>query len=120
VREADDGAALPWLTPNHVGAAVRAHQADFGACQALANSDAERREGAVTVGWLVESSGSVSNVTMAASTFVEALVNDCVLSVARRVTFPRSAAQTEVSWTVRLRGEASRALAETAHLDAHR
>jgi hypothetical protein len=99
---------------------VRAHQADFGACQALANSEAERRDGAVTVGWLVESSGSVSQVTLGPSTFEEALVNDCVLSVARRVTFPASAAETQVSWTVRLRGEAGGALAETAHLDTRR
>jgi hypothetical protein len=113
-------ARLPWLSPSHIGAAVRAHQAAFGACQSLADSAADREDGAVTVGWLVGADGSVSHVTVGPSTFDDALVNNCVLSVARRVTFPASSSSTQVSWTVRLREASSGALAEASHLDARR
>lgn len=117
---ARSSAPLPWLSPSHIGAAVRAQQAAFGACQSLADSAADREDGAVTVGWLVGADGSVSHVTVGPSTFEDALVNDCVLSVARRVRFPASSAPTQVSWTVRLREAPSGALAEATHLDARR
>jgi hypothetical protein len=118
----DDGGStrVPWLSPSSIGAAVRAQQAAFGACQSLADSAVDREDGAVTVGWLVGADGSVSHVTVGPSTFDDTLVNDCVLSVARRVRFPASAGSTEVSWTVRLREAASGALAEASRLDARR
>jgi hypothetical protein len=118
----DDGGSprVPWLSPSSIGAAVRVHQAAFGACQSLADSATDREDGAVTVGWLVGADGSVSHVTVGPSTFDDTLVNDCVLSVARRVRFPASSASTEVSWTVRLREASSGALAEASRLDARR
>jgi hypothetical protein len=93
-----------------VAAAVRAQEPAFGACPTLGNS--QSREGAVTVGWLVGTDGSVVDVTLDQSTFKSELVNDCVLSVARQVTFPASASTAQVFWTLRLRGEASGPLAE--------
>src|SRR6185295_19611258 len=107
---------LPWLNPSHVAAAVRAQEPAFGACQELGNAEAQHRDGAITVGWLVSPDGSIANVTLGQSTFASDLVNDCVLSVARQVTFPASASSAQVVWTVRLRGAAGAgALAEAGH-----
>jgi outer membrane biosynthesis protein TonB len=92
------------LSVSRVGAAVRAHQDDFYACQALAGLESLRQDGAVKVGWLVNEDGSVEKVRVGASTFKSAKVNDCVLSVARNIHFPASAASTEISWTVEFRG----------------
>lgn len=104
------GPVLPWLSPSHVAAAVRAQEPAFGACQTLGNSPS--RDGAVTVGWLVGPDGSVANVTLGKSTFTSELVNQCVLSVARQVTFPASASTAQVYWTVRLRGSEAGPIAE--------
>jgi hypothetical protein len=114
------GPVLAWLSPSHVAAAVRKQEPAFGACQTLGNSESARREGAITVGWLVGADGSVADVTLGQSTFKSALVNDCVLSVARKVTFPASASSAQVFWTVRLQGEASGPLAEAGHYRARR
>jgi len=99
----DRGPVLPWLSPSHVAAAVRVQEAAFGACQELDSSPPQGRDDAVTVGWLVGANGTVTDVTLGQSTFTSALVNDCVLSVARQVTFPASASSAQVVWTVRLR-----------------
>jgi hypothetical protein len=109
------GPVLPWLSPSHVAAAVRAQEPAFGACQALGDSESASRDGAITVGWLVGADGSIADVTLGQSTFKSELVNDCVLSVARHVTFPASASTAQVFWTVRLRGAESGALAEAGH-----
>lgn len=106
-----DEPALDWLSPSHVGAAVRAHHGDFQACQALGDLESRREDGAVTVGWLVKPDGSVNQVTVGHSTFTSRRINACVLDVARQVTFPRSAAPTQVSWTVKFRGAPEGALA---------
>lgn len=105
---------LTWLSPSHIGAAVRAHHVDFQACQALGDLEARREDGAVTVGWLVKADGSVNDVTVGHSTFASRGINACVLDVARQVTFPRSAAPTQVSWTVKFRGAAQGHLAEAS------
>lgn len=106
------GADLPWLSPSHIGVAVRARHGDFQACQALGDVLARRVDGAVTVGWAVRANGSVNQVTLGPSTFASDSINSCVLDVARQVTFPRSAAPTQVSWTVRFRGASHRPLAD--------
>ena len=106
------GADLPWLSPSHIGAAVRAHHRDFQACQALGDVLARRVDGAVTVGWAVRANGSVNRVTLGPSTFASVSINTCVLDVARQVTFPRSAAPTQVSWTVKFRGAPQQPLAD--------
>ncbi len=104
---------LPWLSPNHVAAAVRQQEPAFVACQEF-NNDPSARNGAVTVGWLVDPDGSVTEVTLGRSTFASDLVNQCVLSVARQVTFPASASSAQVSWTIRLRGSERGPFAEAA------
>lgn len=109
---AADRAELPWLSPRHVGAAVRAHHGAFRACQTLADMSSQHRDGAVTVGWLVKTDGSVDDVTVGPSSFESARVNHCVLSVAKRVTFPPSSVQAHVSWTVKFRGTSDASLAE--------
>jgi hypothetical protein len=48
------------------------------------------------------------------SSFEGNRVNDCVLSVAKQVTFPASPAPTQVSWTVKFRGAANEPLAGAA------
>jgi hypothetical protein len=106
------GADLPWLSPGHIGAAVRARHGDFQACQALGDVLARRVDGTVTVGWAVRANGSVNQVTLGPSTFVGDSINTCVLDVARQVTFPRSAAPTQVSWTVKFRGASQEPLAD--------
>jgi hypothetical protein len=107
VRVSTNGGApsrvLPWLSPSHVAAAVRAQEPAFVACQAFSN-DTSARSGAITVGWLVDPDGSVAEVTLGRSTFASDLVNECVLSVARQVTFPASASSAQVFWTIRLSG----------------
>jgi hypothetical protein len=111
------GPVLPWLSPSHVAAAVRAQEPAFGACQTLGNSPS--RDGAVTVGWLVGPDGSIANVTLGQSTFTSELVNQCVLSVARQVTFPASASSAQVYWTVRLRGSEAGPIAEAGRYRSH-
>jgi hypothetical protein len=106
---ADD---LPYLSPSHIGAAVRAHHADFQACQALGDLESQREDGAVTVGWAVQPNGSVNGVTLGSSTFASGGINACVLGVAKKVTFPASAAPTQVSWTVKFRGAPHAPLAD--------
>lgn len=106
------GADLPWLSPSHIGAAVRAHHGDFQACQALGDVLARRIDGAVTVGWAVRANGSVHRVTLGPSTFDSSRINACVLDVARQVTFPASAAPTQISWTVKFRGASHGPLAD--------
>jgi hypothetical protein len=108
---AASGDELPWLSPSHVGAAVRAHSDDFMACQALGDLESRREDGAITVGWLVRPDGGVKDVTLGPSTFASSSINTCVLDVAKQVTFPRSAAPTNVSWTVKFRGASSGTLA---------
>jgi hypothetical protein len=103
---------LPYLSPSHVGAAVRAHHADFQACQALGDLESQREDGAVTVGWAVQPSGNVKGVTLGSSTFASQGINACVLGVAKKVTFPASAAPTQVSWTVKFRGAPHAPLAD--------
>ena len=111
---------LPWLGPTHIGAAVRAHEAAFGACQTLGDAAARSQDGAITVGWLVDANGSVADVSLARSTFESPLVNECMLSVARHVTFPESASATQVSWTVRLQATEGGALADAARVQGRR
>jgi hypothetical protein len=103
---------LPWLSSSHIGAAVRAHHADFQACQALGDLESQREDGAVTVGWAVQANGSVKRVTLGSSTFASEGINACVLGVAKQVTFPASAAPTQVSWTVKFRGAPHAPLAD--------
>jgi hypothetical protein len=105
---------LPWLSPSHVAAAVRAQEPAFVACQAF-NSESSTRDGVVTVGWLVDPDGSVAEVTLGRSTFASDLVNECVLSVARQVTFPASASSAQVFWTIQLRGSEGAPLAEAGY-----
>ncbi len=102
-----------WLGPREVARAVRVHGSAFSACRTLADAESQRLDGAVTVGWLVESNGRVDDVTIGQSSFESAEINACVLSVARKVTFPASPAPSQVSWTVKFRGSASGALAGT-------
>ena len=111
---------LPWLGPKHIGAAVRAHEPAFGACQTLGDAAARNQDGAITVGWLVDANGSVADVNQARSSFTSPLVNECMLSVARQVTFPASASATQVSWTVRLQATDGGALAEAARFQSRR
>lgn len=105
-------ADLPWLSPTHIGAAVRERHADFQACQALGDLESQREDGAVTVGWAVQANGSVKGVTLGSSTFASDGINACVLGVAKQVTFPASAAPTQVSWTVKFRGAPHAPLAD--------
>lgn len=105
---------VAWLSPGHVGAAVRARQGDFQACHVLGDLESRGEDGAVTVGWLVRPDGSVNDVQLGRSTFESPRINACVLGVARQITFPRSAAPTNVSWTVRLRVAPSAAMASAA------
>jgi hypothetical protein len=105
-------ADLPWLSPSHIGAALREHHGDFQACQALGDVLARRVDGAVTVDWAVRANGSVHQVTLGPSTFVGDSINSCVLDVARQVTFPRSAAPTQVSWIVTFRGASREPMAD--------
>jgi len=111
---------LPWLGPSHIGAAVRAHEAAFGGCQTLGDAADRNQDGAITVGWLVDANGSVADVTLARTSFESPLVNECMLSVARQVTFPASASATQVSWTVRLRATDGGALADAARFETRR
>lgn len=103
---------LAYLSPQHVAAAVRRHQAAFVACQALAELEARRAAGSVTVGWLVEADGRVLEARVGRSSFGSARVNACILGVASAMSFPASPARTEVSWTVRFAGGASGPFAE--------
>jgi TonB family protein len=103
---------LSWLSPRHVGAAVRAQQAEFSACQTLAGLESRPRDGAVTLSWSVSADGSVEAVALGRSSFDSERVDDCVLAVARRVTFPASPARTQVSWTVKFTGLGREPLAE--------
>jgi hypothetical protein len=102
--EGATAARLPWLSSSHIGVAVRAHSDDFQSCQALGDVLSQREDGRVTVGWAVRPNGSVHHVTLGPSTFRSDSINSCVLGVARQVTFPPSAAATEVSWTLQFRG----------------
>ena len=113
--EAGEVADLPWLSPRHVGAAVRARHEDFQACQALGDLESRREDGAVTVGWLVLPDGTVNDVTIGPSTFQSTRINACVLGVAKQMTFPRSPAPTNISWTLEFRGASSHAPIATAH-----
>jgi hypothetical protein len=112
VPERERATSLPWLSASLVGAAVRAHRDDFQACQALGDVLSQRADGAVTVGWAVRADGSVHQVTLGRSTFSQATINECVLRVALQVTFPASAAPTQVSWTVQFRGAPQGPLAD--------
>jgi hypothetical protein len=96
-----------------VAAAVRAQEPAFVACQEF-NNQQSARAGAVTVGWLVDPDGSVAEVTLGRSTFASDLVNECVLSVARHVSFPASASSAQVFWTIRLNGNERGPFAEAA------
>lgn len=104
---------LPWLSASHVAAAVRAQEPAFVACQAFSN-EPSAGAGKVTVGWLVDPDGSVAEVTLGRSTFASDLINECVLSVARQVTFPASASPAQVFWTIRLGGSERGPFAEAA------
>jgi hypothetical protein len=106
------GARLASLSPRHVGAAVREQYEAFSACQALADIETLKRDGAVTVGWLVETDGSIKAVNVAATTFSSVRVNECVLGAARQVRFPATASRAEVTWTVNFRGAAGGPVAE--------
>jgi len=112
--EAEPEPELAYLSPSRVGATVRAHQAEFLACQALADLESRRGPGSVTVGWLVDANGSVAAVQLGRSSFESDRVNECVLAVARSMSFPRSPVRTQVSWTVKFQGAAGGSFAEAA------
>ena len=105
-------AALPWLSPSHIGAAVREHHGDFQACQALGDLVSRREDGSITVGWAVQANGTVKQVTVGPTSFESSRINGCVLGVAKQVRFPASAAPTQVSWTVRFRGAGHEPMAD--------
>lgn len=105
-------AELPWLSPSHIGAAVREHHGDFQACQALGDLMSRREDGSITVGWAVQANGTVKQVTVGPTSFESSRINGCVLGVAKQVRFPASAAPTQVSWTVKFRGAGHEPMAD--------
>jgi TonB family protein len=111
-RLAHSARGLSWLSPRHVGAAVRAQQEAFSACQTLADLEARPRDGAVTLSWSVSADGSVEAVALGDSSFDSESVDDCVLAVAKKVSFPASPARTQVSWTVKFTSLGREPLAE--------
>lgn len=92
------------LDPYQVSAVIRAGYFAFGGCQAL-DSDAQRRDGAITVDWVVRPDGSVHQVTIVESSFDSPAVDDCVAGVARTFRFPEAEATTHVAWKVRFQAQ---------------
>ena len=87
------------LDSYQIAEVVRSGYLAFGGCQALAE-DAQSRDGAVTVDWLVRPDGSVANVTVVDSSYQSAQVDDCVAAVAKGLRFPEAAGSTRVAWKV--------------------
>lgn len=112
LREPARREQVPYLSPGHVAAAVRAHHSEFVACHALADLESRRGAGSVTVGWLVDVDGSVVRARVGRTSFASPRVNQCVLDVAEGMTFPPSPMRTEVSWTVHFQGSPSGRVAE--------
>ena len=95
------------LDPYQVSEVVRAGYWAFGGCQAL-DSDAQNRDGIVTVDWLVRPDGTVNEVTVIESSFDSPQVDDCVADVARGLKFPEAEASTRVAWKVKFQAQGSR------------
>ena len=96
---------VDWLDAGAVATAVRPHRPAFGSCQRLAAGASSEGLGAITVGWLVETNGDILRTKVQRSSFDGGPIEDCVLSVARKVEFPASRATTEIAWTVRFRSD---------------
>lgn len=107
-------APLPWLNSRTVASAVRPHRTAFNSCHRLAANSLTDATGEVTVGWLVHPSGDIHEAKVNRSTFAMPEVGECVLAVARQVEFPPSRATSEISWTVRFRGELPHRMATAA------
>ena len=101
----------PWLDARAVARAVRPHHGAFRSCRRLASESADAASGTVTVGWLVDSAGTIEDARVSHSTFSSLDLSNCVLAVARKVEFPVSRAAAEVSWTVRFADSTSVRLA---------
>lgn len=95
------------LEPSQISAVVRAGYLAFGGCQAL-DADAQSRDGAVTVDWIVRPDGSVNEVSVIDSSFDSAQVDDCVADVARGLKFPEADSSTRVAWKVRFQAQGAR------------
>jgi hypothetical protein len=95
------------LEPAQISAVVRAGYLAFGGCQAL-DADAQSRDGAVTVDWIVRPDGTVNEVSVIDSSFDSAQVDDCVADVARGLIFPEADSSTRVAWKVRFQAQGGR------------
>jgi hypothetical protein len=92
------------LDPFQVSEVVRAGYWAFGGCQAL-DSDAQNRDGTVTVDWIVRPDGTVDEVSVIASSFDSPQVDGCVADVARGLKFPEADASTRVAWKVKFQAQ---------------
>jgi TonB family protein len=95
------------LDPYQVSTVVRSGYWAFGGCQAL-DSDAQNRDGTVTVDWIVRPDGTVNEVSVTQSSFGRAQVDDCVADVARGLKFPEADSTTRVAWKVRFQAQGPR------------
>jgi hypothetical protein len=95
------------LEPSQISAVVRSGYLAFGGCQAL-DADAQSRDGAVTVDWIVRPDGTVNEVSVIDSSFASRQVDDCVADVARGLKFPEADSSTRVAWKVRFQAQGSR------------
>jgi hypothetical protein len=95
------------LEPAQISEVVRAGYLAFGGCQAL-DAEAQSRDGAVTVDWIVRPDGTVYEVSVIASSFDSPQVDDCVADVARGLKFPEAGSSTRVAWKVRFQAQGGR------------
>ena len=84
----------------------------FRGCHTLEYGDGQPIEGKLVLDWQIEADGSVETAHVPESSFENPNLDACVVRVMKNISFPRSSAPTEVSWTFRFQSASDAQLAQ--------
>ena len=97
----------PGLSSEQVADVVRGRSLAVGGCHAVEFSGSEPLAGFVVLDLTINSGGKVMHAYVSESSYTRQTLTDCVVSVARGLTFPQASGSTEISWRFDFRGRQS-------------
>lgn len=94
----------PGLSSEQVSSVVRGRSLAVGGCHAVEFSGQEPLAGFVVLDLTINSGGKVMHAYISESSYARAALTDCVVGVARGLTFPAAHGNTEISWRFDFQG----------------
>src|SRR5690606_10829650 len=94
----------PGLSSEQVSSVVRGRSLAVGGCHAVEFSGKEPLAGFVVLDLTINSGGKVMHAHISESSYARAALTDCVVGVARGLTFPAAHGNTEISWRFDFQG----------------